>query len=209
MRQIGAPRLDRAGLVSILIPRCRGMRHGQDKEHDRGGIRMFQSSSPVAGGCDSPSSPSGGCRGRRFNPHPPLPGDATSRAMMDWAILPTMFQSSSPVAGGLRLGPLPRHSLGIFRFNPHPPLPGDATRRSRCEPVRCCSGFNPHPPLPGDATSRTSRPKASSPHRFQSSSPVAGGCDLPSGSTDPANASCFNPHPPLPGDATGHPLPTG
>ncbi len=209
---------------------------------------MFQSSSPVAGGCDRSASTSwppdpngfqssspvaGGCDkidphlthfNTRFNPHPPLPGDATlPRPISHFTRIE--FQSSSPVAGGCD-GLCVDPGGSFYGFQSSSPVAGGCDRvggvRRRPRP----RSFNPHPPLPGDATGpRTSAPasrgvfQSSSPVAggcdgssngrttgfdsvFQSSSPVAGGCDVPRLRFAHERRAGFNPHPPLPGDAT-------
>ena len=157
----------RKAAVSILAPRRRGAQRCLDAFSEV--HALFQSSPPVAGGRNQQ-------RQRRFqslrcfNPRPPSPGGATALAMV--------------------VNELQR------RFNPRPPSPGGATPFCGSG-ASGCHCFNPRPPSPGGATvdarieaagdvvsilaprRRGAQPPpcafGTSPERFQSSPPVAGG----------------------------------
>ncbi len=140
----------------------------------------FQSSSPVAGGCD-PRSPEERVWDDLFQSSSPVAGGCDSCCPDPTPKLQCrMFQSSSPVAGGCdanivdvafggtTVSILIPRCRGMRRERP--------PARSTASAHRC---FNPHPPLPGDATCTRAGHRRRR-RRFQSSSPVAGGCDLSS-----------------------------
>ena len=114
-------------------------------------VQMFQWAPTLGDECYSPTTDSPH-RATRFNGHPPLGVNATTRTGQCWSRCATSF-------------------------NGHPPLGVNATC-ARGGVVRCgrISCFNGHPPLGVNATQRTAGKSADGAHPFQWAPTLGGEC---------------------------------
>ena len=114
--------------VSILIPRCRGMRLLKVRG-DNAKIVGFQSSSPVAGGCDASSAGTSSTSTSGFQSSSPVAGGCDAAHDVRHARRDRVVSILIPRCRGMRHSRLVSLTTNLTGFNPHPPLPGDATPR--------------------------------------------------------------------------------